>query len=103
MSPDIEKYLRIRLAELDDEHGDHPEYGVVFGVIEIDFADVGTAALEHDLAIDEGICKAAWYDNGVVAYEELVTAQDYADALRWLQFMKDDYHEFCNMIDADEV
>ena len=103
MSPDIEKYLRIRLAELDDEHGDHSEYGIVFGIINVSEEDARLALDEDYLEVKPGIYSASWHDNGVVNYDELVTAQDYANALEGLRFLKEDYREFCNTIDSDEV
>lgn len=99
---DFEEYLRYRLGELGDDHGDHSEYSVIFGVIDIDDLDVIEALEEQGLDIvNPGYFFATWSDQGVVSYYELKSAHDYAEAMRDVAAMKEDYQDFQNSVGVD--
>ena len=96
---DFEVYLRHRLGELcdmgDGMNGDHAEYGVVFGIIDIDDLDVLDALEEQGLDIGgPGHFFATWNDQGVVDYYELKSAHDYFEAMQDVEAMKQDYQDF---------
>ena len=99
---DFETYLRYRLGELDDDHGDLSEYGLVFGVIDINDMDVMEALEEQGLDIvNPGYFFAQWNDQGVVNYYELKSAHDYVEAMRDVAIMKEDYQDFCDSVEVD--